>query len=120
MTRKKVLVLGGNFGGLTAAIAIKHELHGDVDVTVVSASDRFLFNPSLIWVPFGKRKAEDITFPLDPTFDQHGVELRPRRGDRARPARQARHHHGRHVRLRLPGHRDRLPEPVRRDPRPRP
>jgi len=29
-------------------------LHGDVDVRVVSASDRFLFNPSLIWLPFGK------------------------------------------------------------------
>ena len=33
--RKKVLVLGGNhFGGLTAALAVKHELEGDVDVTV--------------------------------------------------------------------------------------
>lgn len=75
MTRKKVLVLGGNFGGLTVAIAVKHELHGDVDVTVVSASDRFLFNPSLIWVPFGKRTAQDITFPLAPTFDEHGVDF---------------------------------------------
>ena len=33
--RKKVLVLGTNFGGLTAALAVRHELHGDVDVTVV-------------------------------------------------------------------------------------
>ena len=32
MGRKKVLVLGGNFGGLTAALAVGHELHGDVDV----------------------------------------------------------------------------------------
>ncbi|MEY4136511.1 MAG: hypothetical protein RL205_639, partial [Actinomycetota bacterium] len=32
--RKKVLVLGANFAGLTAALAVKHELHGDVDVTV--------------------------------------------------------------------------------------
>jgi sulfide:quinone oxidoreductase len=61
MGRKKVLVLGGNFGGLTAALAVVHELHGDVDVRVVSASDRFLFNPSLIWLPFGKRRAADIT-----------------------------------------------------------
>jgi len=75
MSRKKVLVLGGNFGGLTAALAVRHELHGDVDVTVVSASDRFLFNPSLIWLPFGKRAPADITFPLAPTFDAHGVEF---------------------------------------------
>ncbi|MCC5299753.1 NAD(P)/FAD-dependent oxidoreductase, partial [Staphylococcus aureus] len=67
---KKVVVLGGSFGGLTAAIAIKHELEHDVDVTVIGASDRFLFNPSLIWLPFGKRKAKDITFKLAPTFDK--------------------------------------------------
>ena len=75
MSRKQVLVLGGNFGGLTAALAVKHELHGDVDVRVVSASDRFLFNPSLIWLPFGKRKPKDITFALEPTFDGHGVDF---------------------------------------------
>jgi sulfide:quinone oxidoreductase len=73
--RRKVLVLGGNFGGLTAALSVKHELEGDVDVTVVSASDRFLFNPSLIWLPFGKRRPDDITFPLAPTFASHGVDF---------------------------------------------
>jgi sulfide:quinone oxidoreductase len=73
--RKKVLVLGANFGGLTAALAVRHELHGDVDVTVVSASDHFLFNPSLIWLPFGKRDAADITFPVAPTLESHGIEL---------------------------------------------
>jgi sulfide:quinone oxidoreductase len=75
MTRKKVLVLGGNFAGLTAALAVQHELDGDVDVRVVSASDQFLFNPSLIWLPFGKRVAGDITFPLAPTFERHGVDF---------------------------------------------
>ncbi|HEX3004036.1 MAG TPA: FAD-dependent oxidoreductase, partial [Angustibacter sp.] len=71
----KVLVLGGNFGGLTAALSVKHDLGDDVDVTVVSASDHFLYNPSLIWLPFGKRKAKDITFPVAPTFEQHGVHF---------------------------------------------
>lgn len=75
MPSKKVLVLGGNFGGLTAALAVNHELHGDVDVTVVSASDRFVFNPSLIWLPFGKRSPDDVTFPLEPTFDAHGINF---------------------------------------------
>ena len=71
----KVLVLGSNFAGLTAALAVKHELQGDVDVTVVSKSDRFVFNPSFIWIPFGRRKPEDITFPVAPTFESHGVEF---------------------------------------------
>jgi len=73
--RKKVLVLGSNFGGLTAALAVKHELHGDVDVTVISQSDLFVFNPSLIWLPFGKRSPQDLSFPVTPTLEHHGIEF---------------------------------------------
>ena len=75
MTRDRVVVLGSNFGGLTAAIAIHDELDGDVDVKVISPSDHFLFNPSLIWLPFGKRSAEDITVPVEPVFSEHGDEF---------------------------------------------
>jgi sulfide:quinone oxidoreductase len=75
MASNKVLVLGGNFGGLTAALAVRHELHGEVDVRVVSASDQFIFNPSLIWLPFAKRKAADISFPPEPTFEAHGIDF---------------------------------------------
>jgi NADH dehydrogenase FAD-containing subunit len=39
MPDKKVLVLGGNFAGLTAALSLKHELQDGVDVTVVAKSD---------------------------------------------------------------------------------
>jgi len=73
--RKKVLVLGSNFGGLTAALAVRRELHGDVDVTVISPSDRFVFNPSLIWLPFGKRSPEDVSFPVEPTLAAHGIDF---------------------------------------------
>jgi sulfide:quinone oxidoreductase len=73
--RKQVLVLGCNFGGMTAGLGIAHELGGDVDVTVLSASDKFLFTPSLIWLPFGKRTGADITFPVEPTLEAHGIEF---------------------------------------------
>ena len=59
MANQLVVVIGGNFGGLTAALDVKAELGGDVDVLVVSAADRFVFSPSLIWLPFGKRSAGD-------------------------------------------------------------
>src|SRR6266508_3806432 len=75
MANKRVLVLGGNFAGLTAALSVKHELDGDVEFVVVSKSDRFQFNPSLIWVPFGKRTRSDVTFPVGPTFEARGVEF---------------------------------------------
>jgi hypothetical protein len=47
VSRKKVVVLGSNFGGLTDALAVKLELKADVDVTVVSPSPQFL----LRWPP---------------------------------------------------------------------
>lgn len=71
----RAVVLGSNFGGLTVALALKRELHEDIDVTVISPSDQFLFTPSLIWVPFGKRKLADITFPVHRTLDAHGVHF---------------------------------------------
>ena len=71
----KVLVLGSNFGGMVASLSVKHELGDDVDVTVLSPAERFVFTPSLIWVPFGKRSLEQISFPVDPTLDEHGVHF---------------------------------------------
>ncbi len=72
---KKVLVLGSSFAGLTAAFALKHDLKDDVDVTVVSPRNLFVFNPSLIWLPFGKRDRDDISFDVAPVLDEHGIEF---------------------------------------------
>ena len=72
---KKVLVLGANFGGLTAALSLKRDLKDQVDVTVVSDRDYFLFNPSLIWLPFGARIAGNVTFKVGPTFERAGVHF---------------------------------------------
>jgi len=73
----RAVVLGGNFGGLVTALSLKHELGRDIDVTVVSPSERFVFTPSLIWVPFGRRSLEQISFPVAPTFEHHGVGFVP-------------------------------------------
>jgi NADPH-dependent 2,4-dienoyl-CoA reductase/sulfur reductase-like enzyme len=75
MSTKNVLVLGGNFAGLTAALSLKHELGDGVDITVVAKSDRFQFNPSFIWIPFGRRKVKDVVFPVAKTFTSHGVKF---------------------------------------------
>jgi sulfide:quinone oxidoreductase len=75
MSTKKVLVLGGNFAGLTAALSLKHELQDGVDITVVAKSDQFQFNPSFIWIPFGRRKVNDVVFPVAKTFTSHDVSF---------------------------------------------
>ena len=43
MSQKRIVVLGGGFGGLFTAL----ELAGDADVTLVTQSDHFLFTPML-------------------------------------------------------------------------
>lgn len=71
-----VLVIGGNFAGLTAALETKRRLkHQDHRVVVVSSRENFLFVPSLIWVPFGEREIEDISFPVEPILRDHGIEF---------------------------------------------
>ena len=48
---KKILVLGGNFGGVTAALEAKRLMKDKVQVKVVSRTSDFVYIPSLIWVP---------------------------------------------------------------------
>ncbi len=71
-----VLVLGSNFAGLTSALETKRRLkHQDDRVVVVSNRENFLFVPSLIWVPFGEREIDDISFPVRPILEAHGIEF---------------------------------------------
>jgi len=71
----RIVVVGGNFGGLTAALELKRMLKKDVHVTVVSRQQEFVYIPSLIWVPFGRRKVSDITFDAGALFRRKGVEF---------------------------------------------
>ena len=71
----EILVVGGNFGGLTAALEIKRTLGRKVHVTVVSRQREFVYIPSLIWVPFGRRKISDITFDASEVFRKKGVDF---------------------------------------------
>lgn len=71
----RVVVLGTSFAGMTAALHVKQVLGADADVTVVAPHDRFVFNPSLIWLPFGKRSAGNISFPVARTYAKQDVQL---------------------------------------------
>ncbi len=73
----KILVIGSNFAGSTASLEIKRKLSKvkkDFEVTVISPFDQFLYVPSLIWVPFGKRTVKEISFPISPIFKKHGIK----------------------------------------------
>jgi sulfide:quinone oxidoreductase len=70
-----ILVLGGNFGGMTSAFELRRKLQDQARVVVVSRSKDFVYIPSLIWVPFGRRTVEDITFSAEETFRHGGIEF---------------------------------------------
>ena len=71
----EVVVVGGNFGGLTAALEVKRTLKDKVHVTVVSRQKDFVYIPSLIWVPFGRRKVSEISFDAAAVFRKKGVDF---------------------------------------------
>jgi NADH dehydrogenase FAD-containing subunit len=65
-----VVVAGGGFAGLETAFVLKHRLHDDVDITLVSDKEKFLFRPNTIYLPFGAALA-DLEIPLvEPTKRQ--------------------------------------------------
>jgi NADH dehydrogenase FAD-containing subunit len=62
-SRERILVLGGGFAGLETAFLLRHRLHDQVDVTLVSDRPSFLFRPNTIYIPFGL-DPEELTIPL--------------------------------------------------------
>jgi len=69
----KIVVLGGSFGGLTAALEIKRRLGDKAEVTVVGAEDRFVFLPSLPWLIMGWRQPADITLKISEILGPRGI-----------------------------------------------
>ncbi len=72
----RIVVLGGSFGGLTAAFELRRLLGEKADVTVLSDLDKFVFIPSLPWVSMGWRSAKDITLPLKDILEPRGIQFR--------------------------------------------
>ena len=72
MTEKKVLILGGGFAGVEAAIYLRKQ---DMDVTLVSDRDYFYIYPTSIWIPTGEVTKEDVSIPLDKLAFAHGFQL---------------------------------------------
>ena len=69
---KKVLVLGGGFAGVEAAIYLRKQ---KLEVTLVSDRDYFYIYPTSIWVPTGGATKADISVPLADLAKKHGFEV---------------------------------------------
>lgn len=72
----QIVILGGGFGGLNTALWLGEKLQdSNHEVILVADKPSFLFRPSLIWVPFGQRKIDDISIPLSPALQKAGVQF---------------------------------------------
>lgn len=71
----KIVVIGGNFAGFTAALELKRKLKTAADITVIDRSEDFLYIPSLIWVPIKRREIKDISVPRRAVFEKKNVKF---------------------------------------------
>jgi sulfide:quinone oxidoreductase len=64
---KKISIIGAGFAALTAVRQLrKHDK--DCEITLIAPRAELHYLPSLIWVPSGLRKREDIIIPLENFF----------------------------------------------------
>jgi len=71
----KVVVVGGGYGGATAAKYIRIYSEGRIDVTLVETSEAFVSCPLSNLVLGGSRTIADLTVPYDGLARNHGVRV---------------------------------------------
>ena len=70
----RIVVLGGGTGGTLAANRLRKEIP-DARITVVDEDDRHVYQPGLLFVPFGMAHPEDIVRPRARQLHR-GIEFR--------------------------------------------
>ena len=63
---KRLVILGGGTGGTLAANRLRREFENEeLDIVVVDKDNDHIYQPGLLFVPFGLATAEEITRPRD-------------------------------------------------------
>lgn len=70
-----VLILGGGFGGVTAAELLADKLDWEHQITLISNKRDFVFYPALVRLAFGKCEPKDVKFDLRQTMPNHRVRF---------------------------------------------
>lgn len=72
----RIIIIGGSFGGLTAAYELRKRLgHEKCGITLLSREPRFVFTPSLPWVAMGYRSLDRISFDLAGPLERRGIRF---------------------------------------------
>ena len=71
---KNITIIGSGFGGLSAVRQLR-KFDRNCKITVISPRAELHYLPSLIWVPSGLRKSDDIIVPLHNFFKRMNVSF---------------------------------------------
>ncbi|MDP2811525.1 MAG: FAD/NAD(P)-binding oxidoreductase [Rhodocyclaceae bacterium] len=71
---RKISIIGSGFAALTAARRLRR-LDAGADITLIALRPEFIYLPSLIWLPSGKRKPQDLVVPLDKFLRKHAIHF---------------------------------------------
>lgn len=82
-----IVVVGGGFGGLEAALGLRQRLGDAAPITLVADRDTFVFKPYLTYVPFGLT-VEQIELDLPAIAETHGLRFLKARVDGLAPERR--------------------------------
>ena len=70
---QKITVAGAGFAAITGVRQLR-KLLPDAALTLVSPKPEFLYRPSLIWLPYGIRSANDLVYDIRPLLEDLDVE----------------------------------------------
>ena len=68
----KITVAGAGFAAITGVRELRKQLP-DAEITLVAPKPEFVYLPSLIWVPYGMRKGDDLRHKIKPLLDKLNV-----------------------------------------------
>ena len=69
---QRITIIGAGFAALTAIKAIRKRNEKTL-ITLVAPKAEFIYLPSLIWIPSGKRTGDNIRIDLNAFFAKHNV-----------------------------------------------
>lgn len=70
----RITILGAGFAALTAAKELRKRLP-EADINLIAPSAEFVYYPSLIWIPSGLRRGENLRLKLHGWLNKHHVHF---------------------------------------------
>ncbi len=70
----KITIIGAGFAALTAIKQLRKH-NQQVDITLIAPKAEFVYLPSLIWIPSGKRTGDELRINLTQFFRKHNIHF---------------------------------------------